>query len=83
VLLDINARLSSHLLPHRDSNGFRKLVLLLSGSGTPPPLPLPPFSVFGLLHSTRMIIKRQATAMQSIERHSDCPARCARSHIVL
>ena len=42
VLLDVNARLSSHLLPHRDANGFRKMILLLSHSGdffcAPPPL---------------------------------------------
>ena len=34
VLKDINARLSSHLLPHKDSNGFRKLILILSASGS-------------------------------------------------
>ena len=33
VLKDINARLSSHLQPHKDLNGFRKLILILSGSG--------------------------------------------------
>ena len=33
VLKDINARLSSNLLPHRDLNGFRKLILVLSKSG--------------------------------------------------
>ena len=35
VLKGINARLSSHLLPHKDSNGFRKLILILSASGEP------------------------------------------------
>lgn len=34
TLNDINARLSSHLQPHKDSNGFRKLILILSESGT-------------------------------------------------
>ena len=34
-LSDINSRISTHLLPHRDSNGFRRLIVALSASGVP------------------------------------------------
>lgn len=33
VLKQLNVRLSTALLPHRDSNGFRKMILALSSSG--------------------------------------------------
>ena len=34
-LKDINSRISTHLLPQRDSNGFRRLIVALSASGAP------------------------------------------------
>lgn len=33
-LKDITARMSTNLLPYRDTNGFRKLLVALSASGT-------------------------------------------------
>lgn len=33
LLKDINARMSTNLLPYRDANGFRKLIVALSASG--------------------------------------------------
>lgn len=32
-LRELNTRLSTLLLPHRDANGFRKLIVALSASG--------------------------------------------------
>jgi hypothetical protein len=36
ALRDFRARTSSRLLPHRDPNGFRRLIVLLSEAGAPP-----------------------------------------------
>ncbi len=35
-LSGLKARVSSRLLPFRDPNGFRKLIVLLTEPGTPP-----------------------------------------------